>query len=272
MALRNAFEDLSTEAKQDTLIAGIGAPGDAEASTGNGSLIGLLKRLRTLLAGGLPAALGGAGGVKVEQQGTVAVTGPLTDTQLRVSPVPVSGMVSVAEPVTVALDTATLAALETITSIVANWPSDFPDAAVLAKVEAVRALLAATLAVTGPLTDTQLRAAAVSVSGPLTDSELRASLVPVKDEFTGGQVLADQTGAGAVLTFTFASPVQLAVVYGDGLATDVARADPFGGTPSATLGIPCGDEVPTFLPVTTSAVKVFAPAGMVVSVCGYRRS
>ena len=35
------------------------------------------------------------------------------------------------------------------------------------------------VAVTGPLTDAQLRAAAVSVSGPLTDAQLRAAAVPV---------------------------------------------------------------------------------------------
>jgi hypothetical protein len=59
-----------------------------------------------------------------------------------------------------------------------------------AKLEAIRALLAGSIAVTGtfwqatqpvsgPLTDTQLRASAVPVSGPLTDTQLRASAVPV---------------------------------------------------------------------------------------------
>ncbi len=36
------------------------------AAVGNGTLIGLLKQLRVLLAGGLPAAVGGNGGIKVE--------------------------------------------------------------------------------------------------------------------------------------------------------------------------------------------------------------
>ena len=77
-------------------------------------------------------------------QGTVAVSGPLTDTQLRAAAVPVSGTVGVSGSV----------------------------------------------AVTGPLTDAQLRSSAVPVSGtfyqatqpvsgPLTDAELRASAVPV---------------------------------------------------------------------------------------------
>lgn len=37
---------------------GIGKTTDAEADVGNGSLVAILKRLRTLLAGGLPASLG----------------------------------------------------------------------------------------------------------------------------------------------------------------------------------------------------------------------
>jgi len=37
----------------------------------------------------------------------------------------------------------------------------------------------ASLAVTGPLTDAQLRASAVPVSGPLTDAQLRATPVPI---------------------------------------------------------------------------------------------
>ncbi len=47
----------------------------------------------------------------------------------------------------VALDSATLSALETITASVSNFPSDYPDSALLAKVEEVRSLLAGTLTV-----------------------------------------------------------------------------------------------------------------------------
>lgn len=109
------------------------------------------------------------------------------------------------------------------------------------------------------------------VSGPLTDTQLRAGKVAVRDDYQTGEVLPDQTGAGGVLTFTFASAVHLVVVDANGAAADVARADPFGGTPDAATGIPCRDETPTFMPVTTSAVEVFAPAGMTVSCYGYRR-
>lgn len=76
MTLRNALENLSTEAKQDDLLS---------------SLAALLAELQTKLD---------AGGV-------------------------------------VALDGATLAALEAITSTVANFPADYPDAAVLASVSAL---------------------------------------------------------------------------------------------------------------------------------------
>lgn len=49
--------------------AAIGATTDAEA-TGNGTLIAITKRNRTMLAGGLPGALGTGGGLKVEGSGT----------------------------------------------------------------------------------------------------------------------------------------------------------------------------------------------------------
>ena len=47
-------------------------------------------------------------------------------------------------------------------------------------------------AVTGPLTDTQLRATAVPVSGPLTDTQLRTTAVPVSGPLTDTELrLAD---------------------------------------------------------------------------------
>lgn len=58
----------------------------------------------------------------------------------------------------------------------------------------------ATQAVTGPLTDTQLRASAVPVSGPLTDAQLRASAVTVNDrdrEALSGLSFNITLGAGA---------------------------------------------------------------------------
>lgn len=70
----------------------VGTTTDAEAA-GNGSLVALLKRLRTLLSAGLPAALGGAGGLKSE---LVAALPAGTNTVGSVSLVPItSGGVSI---------------------------------------------------------------------------------------------------------------------------------------------------------------------------------
>lgn len=52
--------------------ATIGSTTDAEAASGNGSLIALQKRVRTLLAGGLPAALTGSGSLKVANVEAIA--------------------------------------------------------------------------------------------------------------------------------------------------------------------------------------------------------
>lgn len=87
------------------------------------------------------------------------VTGPLTDTQLRAAPVPVSAA-SLPLPTGAATE-ATVAGILTDTQ-----------------------LRATPVPVSGPLTDTQLRATPVPVSGTvatggLTDAELRASPVPV---------------------------------------------------------------------------------------------
>jgi hypothetical protein len=61
----------ATAALQTTGNTALGTTADAEAE-GNGSIIAVLKRLRTLLSGGLPASLGSGGGVKTDVQ-TVAM-------------------------------------------------------------------------------------------------------------------------------------------------------------------------------------------------------
>ena len=66
----------------------LGAPTDAEAA-GDGSIIGLLKRLRTLMDGVLTDAQ--------LRASAVPVSGPVTDAQLRASAVPVSGPVTDAQ-------------------------------------------------------------------------------------------------------------------------------------------------------------------------------
>jgi hypothetical protein len=58
---------------------------------------------------------------------------------------------------------------------------------------------------------------------------------------------------------------------GGAASTAVCRADPFGGTPTASSGIPVYNQAATPLLVNTSAVRVFAPSGQTVTVWGYSR-
>ncbi len=112
----------------------------------------------------------------------------------------------------------------------------------------------------------------ISVANPgLTNTELRATPVSVLDTNISGEVLDQQSGAGGVLTFTFASAVDLVVVELDGLTTDVGRVNPFGGVPTASFGIPLRDESPIYIPVTTNSVKVYAGSGTTVNVWGVRK-
>lgn len=112
---------------------------------------------------GNPLPVSGTVGIS----GTVPVSGPLTDTQLRATPVPVSGTVTVTDgsgPLTV-------------------------DGTVS---------VSGSVAVTGPLTDTQLRASSVPVSGPLTDTQLRATPVPVSGTVSTGGLTDTQLRATPV--------------------------------------------------------------------------
>lgn len=110
-----------------------------------------------------------------------------------------------------------------------------------------------------------------AVTGPLTDDELRAAPVPTQDDYALGEVLADQSGADGVLTFTFSQPVVsfwVAVIGDDG----VVKIDHYGGTPSAGAGIPveAGGVLP--IPEPASTVLIYAPSGVTVTVWGQRRS
>jgi len=110
-------------------------------------------------------------------------------------------------------------------------------------------------------------------SGGLTNTELRATKVPVKDAYASGEVLADQVGAGAVLTFTFSSAIDFIWVNDIGATTtNISRCDPFGGTPSASLGVAVPNAVPTpiFVTPASTTVKVFAPSGSTISLYGHR--
>ena len=99
---------------------------------------------------------------------------PLTDTQLRATPVPVSG------------------------SVTANTGLSQPltDSQLRATPVPVSGTVTANTGLTQPLTDAQLRATAVPVSGPLTDAQLRATPVPISGTITANTGLTDvATGA-----------------------------------------------------------------------------
>lgn len=121
-------------------------------------------RLIVVGPGGVPIGGGGGGGVASDVSvnnfpADQLVHGPLTDSQLRASPVPTSVInFPASQVVTGPLTDAQLRA-----SSVPVSGNFFPG----------------TQPVSGPLTDTQLRASAVPVSGPITDAQLRASSVPV---------------------------------------------------------------------------------------------
>lgn len=92
-------------------------------------------------------------------------------------------------------------------------------------------------------------------------------------EYTSGSILADQTGAGAVQTFTFSIPVDFIWVTDIGATTtNVSRVDPFGGTPAATTGIPVLNGAPTPINVVpaNSTVRVYAPVGSTITMHGFR--
>lgn len=95
---------------------------------------------------------------------------------------------------------------------------------------------------------------------------------PTADSYSTGEALASQSGAGAVLTFTFSSPMDLIWVMSIDLtdSDQISWMNPFGGTPSNGAGIPCLDRAQQPVTLTTSSVKVWAPTGTTVAVWGYR--
>lgn len=91
----------------------------------------------------------------------VEANGPLTDTQIRATPLPVSGTVST---------------------------GGLTDTQ----------LRATPVPVSGPLTDTQIRATPLPVSGPLTDTQLRATPVPISGTVTA--TVSPLTASAATVT------------------------------------------------------------------------
>lgn len=126
----------------------------------------------------LPVAIisGGGGGA----------SGGLTNTELRATPVPVSGTVGISGTVPVS-GSVSISGSVAVTGTF--WQATQPvSIASMPSTPVTGTFWQATQPVSGPLTDTQLRASAVSVTftnstlavtGPLTDAQLRATAVPI---------------------------------------------------------------------------------------------
>lgn len=109
----------------------------------------------------------------------------------------------------------------------------------------------------------------------LAKLEAMRVLLASTDDFPAGEVLPDQTGSNSVLTFTFSADVHTIWVYAidanDDTAAGEVRTDPFGGVPTATLGIPVAFGGGFPIPVITGEVKIYAGDGVRVTVYGNRR-
>lgn len=130
-------------------------------------------------------------GSAVSVTGSVAVTGPLTDAQLRATAVPISGALTDTE-----LRATPVPISGTVTVTDGSGPLTVDGTVSITGTVGVTQSTSPWV-VTGPLTDTQLRATAVPVSGPLTDVQLRATPVPVSGTVTitdgSGPITVDGT-------------------------------------------------------------------------------
>ncbi len=156
--------------------------------------------LRKILANGSTSGGGGGGGGGTVDQGaagaapwliTGAVTGPLTDTQLRASAVPIS-----AAALPLPSGASTEATLATLNGKVTACNT---GAVVLAAGAAAIGSVSVTgsVTVTGPLTDTQLRATAVPISAAALPLPSGASTEATLSSLNG-KVTACNTGAVVV--------------------------------------------------------------------------
>lgn len=194
-----------------------GAATVAAQTTGNASLSSIDGKIV------LPAALDGAN-LKVHEQGTVTVTGTvttggLTDTQLRASPVPVSGTVTVTDgsgAINVIVDSSALpsgastlaeqqtqtTSLQLIDDAVSTTGSAVPAKGLQATGTDGTNARALKTDSSGELQVDVLTMPTVTVSGPLTDTQLRATPVPV----SGTVTVTDGSGALNVIVDSSALP------------------------------------------------------------------
>jgi len=139
--------------------------------------------------GGLTLSIDdGAGSITVDGtvgiSGTVPVSGPVTDTQIRATPLPVSGTVGISGTVPVS-GPATDVQLRATPLPVSGTVGVSGTVPVSGNVG-----ITGTVPVSGPLTDTALRATPVPVSGPVTDAQIRATALPVSGPLTDTQIRA----------------------------------------------------------------------------------
>jgi hypothetical protein len=120
------------------------------------------------------------------------LTQPLTDAQLRATAVPVSGTVStgLTQPLTDAQLRATPVPVSGTVTANTGLSQPLTDAQIRATALPVSGTVAVSNMIAQGLTDAELRATAVTVSGPVTDAQLRASAVPVSGPLTDTQLRA----------------------------------------------------------------------------------
>ena len=94
---------------------------------------------------------------------------------------------------------------------------------VYARAVAADIVVGDTIAVTGPLTNTEIRATALPVSGPLTDTQIRATALPVSGPLTDTQIRATALPVG-VSTVTLPTTLLNGVVQVVTATTRVALA------------------------------------------------
>ena len=215
MALRNAFGALALDATVTAIKTWLEARTGAK-TTANSISVNVASDQTVPVSGTFWQATQPISG-SVSISGSAAVTGPLTDTQLRATAVPVSGTF---------------------------WQATQPISGSVS--------VTGTTAVSGPLTDTELRATAVPVSGtfwqatqpisgsvsisgtpavsisgtptvtgPLTDTQLRATAVPVSGTFW--QATQPVSASALPLPTGAATETTLAAVNGKLPALDSGR-------------------------------------------------
>lgn len=207
----------------------------------------------------------------------ITVTGGLTDAQLRASAVPVSAA-SLPLPTGAATEAGNLATiLVRLTAILAQLDvalstraaesggnlatiaaKDFATQTTLALIKAktdnLDALLSsrtkpadqqhvvidssASIAVTGPLTDTQLRASSVPVSGPVTDTQIRATPLPVS-----GTVAVTNASLDGTTLATIDADIKANIVLKAGSAI-IGKVGIDQTTPGTTNGVQVNAALP----------------------------